>query len=117
MSGGTGKLGEDYTVQWLANRGYRIIARNFHSRYGETDIIAEDGKYIVFVEVKTRRSGSQVAPVEAVTPQKQQKLLLTAQVYLLQHPSPLQPRFDVAAVTTVGGKPLGVEYYENAFGA
>ena len=42
MSGGTGRLGEDYTAQWLISRGYRITAKNFHSRYGEIDIIAED---------------------------------------------------------------------------
>lgn len=117
MSGGTGRLGEDYTAQWLISRGYRITAKNFHSRYGEIDIIAEDEKYIVFVEVKTRCSGGLVTPLEAVTPQKQRKILLTAQAYLAQHSSPLQPRFDVAAVTTVGGKPLGMKYYENAFGA
>lgn len=117
MTESTGKAGEDYAAQWLVEHGYRLAARNYHTRYGEIDIIAEDGKYIVFVEVKTRRSGSIVSPLEAVTPQKQQKLLLTAQLYLAQNPSPLQPRFDVAGITTAGGKPLRLDYYENAFGA
>lgn len=117
MAKNTGKAGEDYVAQWLTKHGYRLTARNYHTRYGEIDMIAEDGKYIVFVEVKTRRGGSLVSPLEAVTPQKQQKILRTAQLYLAQNPSPYQPRFDVAGVLTVGGKPVSLTYYENAFGA
>ena len=74
------------------------MARNYHSRYGEIDIIAADSEYIAFIEVKTRKKGSLYIPAEAVTFSKQKKLILTAQEYLLEHPSRLQPRFDVCEV-------------------
>lgn len=111
-----GRAGEEYTALWLENNGYSIVERNYHSRYGEIDIIARDSQYIVFVEVKTRASGSMVSGVEAVTLSKRQKLLLTAQTYILKSQCTLQPRFDVAAVTTVHGEPMGLQYFENAFG-
>lgn len=111
-----GRAGEDYTALWLENHGYSIVERNYHSRYGEIDIIVRDSQYIVFVEVKTRASGSMVPGAAAVTPSKQQKLLLTAQTYLMKSQCALQPRFDVAAVTTLHGEPMGLQYFENAFG-
>lgn len=117
MSQNTGRAGEDYAAEWLEKHGYRIVERNYHSRFGEIDIIAEDSQYIVFVEVKTRAQGSIVSPAEAVTRSKQKKILLTAQLYLQKSPSPLQPRFDVAAVTTLYGEPLGLQYFANAFGS
>lgn len=115
MAQNTGRAGEDYAAEWLKNHGYHIVARNYHSRYGEIDIIAEDSQYIVFVEVKTRADGSMVPPAEAVTRSKQKKILLTAQIYLQKNHSTLQPRFDVAAVTTVHSEPLGLQYFANAF--
>ena len=51
MPQNTGKAGEDYAAQWLKSHGYQVVARNFHSRYGEIDIIAEGAQYIVFVSV------------------------------------------------------------------
>lgn len=117
MPKNTGRVGEDYAVLWLEGHGYRVVGRNYHSRYGEIDIIAEDAQYIVFVEVKTRQDGGLVSPEEAVTRSKQKKLLLTAQQYLAQYSTALQPRFDLAAVTARQGEPLGIKFYENAFGA
>ena len=61
------------------DQGYHIIQRNYHSRYGEIDLIAEDEEYLIFVEVKLRSSVSHGLPEEAVTPGKQEKLRLTAQ--------------------------------------
>lgn len=116
MAQNTGCAGEDYAAEWLIEHGYRIVDRNYHSRFGEIDIIAENSQYIVFVEVKTREDGSMVSPVESVTRNKQRKILLTAQLFLQKSPSALQPRFDVAAVTTVYGEPLGLKYFDNAFG-
>lgn len=112
----SGRAGEDYASEWLKEHGYRILERNYHSRFGEIDIIAEDSQYIVFVEVKTRKEGSMVSPVEAVTKSKQKKLILTAQMFLMKRPSALQPRFDIAAVTTLHGEPMGLQYFTNAFG-
>lgn len=112
----TGRTGEEYTAQWLREQGFSIIAQNYHSRYGEIDIIAEDGEYIVFTEVKVRRRGSMVSPLEAVTAQKQKKILLTAQAYLVKSQYALQPRFDVAAITLLPDGQLELQYYPNAFG-
>lgn len=113
MSGPSGKAGEDHIAQWLESRGYDIVARNFHSRFGEIDIIAQRGPYIAFVEVKARSQGSLVSPFEAITPAKQRKLVATAKLYLQQHPTNLQPRFDAAAVYLENGRVVGEEYMEN----
>lgn len=116
MGESSGQAGETYAAEWLNRHGYRILSRNYHSRYGEIDIIAADSKYIVFVEVKTRQSSGIASALEAVTPQKRRKIITTARIYLAQSGNPLQPRFDVAAVITLGGKPMGLKYFPNAFG-
>lgn len=67
-----GDRGEDYTARYLEKQGFHIVERNWHSRYGEIDIIAENEEYLLFVEVKTRRAGSMVPGEAAVTAQKQQ---------------------------------------------
>lgn len=112
----TGRAGEDYAAEWLAFHGYSILARNYHSRFGEIDIIAKDSQYIVFVEVKTRERGAMVSAIQAVTKAKQQKIILTAQKFLQENPTALQPRFDLAAVDTLNYEPLGLQYYANVFG-
>ena len=54
MNNASGKIGEDYAAQFLTKKGYRVVARNYRSRFGEIDLIAENKEYIVFAEVKTR---------------------------------------------------------------
>ena len=118
MDNRTGKIGEDYAAAMLKNRGWTVLERNYRSRYGEIDIIARDGQYIVFVEVKTRHTAGLDHPLAAVTKGKQQKLLKTALLYLSEHPEAQQYdcRFDVAGLTTDGtGTVLRVDYIENAF--
>ncbi len=115
MDHGTGKAGEEHIAALMEARGYRVVSRNFHSRYGEIDIIGENGEYLVFVEVKTREVGGLSDPFESITPQKQRRLILTAEMYLEAHPSPLQPRFDAAAVYTKNGRIVSEKYLENAF--
>ena len=110
-----GDRGEDYTARYLEKQCFHIVERNWHSRYGEIDIIAENEEYLLFVEVKTRRAGSMVPGELAVTPQKQQKLRLTAESYLLEYPTDRQPRFDVAALIVEGDKLLDFTYYKSAF--
>lgn len=90
-----GIAGEQAASEFLAKNGYVIIARNFHSRYGEVDIIARNDTYIVFVEVKARKPGAIVTGVEAVGSSKRRKIMMTALDYLSQQKSSLQPRFDV----------------------
>ncbi len=94
----SGKFGEDFTAKYLAKNGYKIVATNFHSRFGEIDIIAQNKTTIAFVEVKTRTEGALFSPREAVDYFKQQKCVKTAQFYLVNNPSELQPRFDVSEV-------------------
>lgn len=113
-----GQWGEDRTAEWLQARGWRIVARNFRCRMGEIDLIAENGKYLAFVEVKLRKDGRYGAACEAVTLSKQRKLRVTAEFYLTRHPTALQPRFDVAEVYAPQGvrtENPDIYYIENAF--
>ena len=117
MDNSSGKAGEDRAAEYLSEKGFRILSRNYRSRFGEIDLIAEDGRYLLFVEVKTRESGAPVGPLEAVAPAKRRKIAKTALFYLESHPTKLQPRFDVIAVETARGGPeiLSVRHLENAF--
>lgn len=93
-----GDQGEEIAVRCLLCKGYRILKRNYRSRFGEIDIIAANDQYIVFVEVKLRREASMVSPVEAVTRAKQNKVIQTALCYLAKFPTELQPRFDIIEI-------------------
>lgn len=110
-----GKQGEDYTAALLVQQGMRILARNWHSRWGEIDLIAVDRVNVCFVEVKTRRAGSMVSGGEAVSRSKQRKIIQTALCWLGENPCELQPRFDVCIVTTEHGKTIAHEYLAAAF--
>jgi len=112
-----GRQGELEAAAFLEKKGYRILERNYRSRYGEIDIIAEDGRVVVFVEVKARGSDRFGAPTASVDERKQKKLLLTAQFYIESRrlfDSDL--RFDVVGIETDGGK-LSFELVKNAFEA
>ncbi len=117
MNNASGKIGEEFTAKLLEEKGYQIVETNYHSRFGEIDIIVKDAKYIVFVEVKTREENSMVNPLEAVTVSKQKKIIKTAQLYLQSHRTDLQPRFDVAGLVTNADdmSVLSVNYVTNAF--
>ena len=109
----SGKIGEDAVCMYLENKGYKIAARNFHSRWGEIDIIAKSGGCFVFVEVKTRKSCAYGTPAEFVTAEKRKKIIKTAMVYL--NNEECEMRFDVAEVY-IKNKRLELNYIENAFG-
>lgn len=109
-----GALGEEYVVEHLKRKGYQIVERNWHSRYGEIDIIACKDGTLAFVEVKTRKENAIVTPYEAVTSSKQAKIIKTAVAYITMTGNRLQPRFDVAGVT-VKQNSFTVDYLENAF--
>lgn len=93
-----GAWGEETAARSLGRKGFRVIERNYRSRYGEIDIIAANDQYIVFVEVKLRKRGGMISPVEAVTPMKQRKIIRTALCYLTEFPTNLQPRFDIIEI-------------------
>ena len=114
-----GNRGENAAVRFLRRLGYRILARNCRNHWGEIDIIARDGDWIVFVEVKTRSSHAAGHPAEAVTRRKQVQLTKLALVWLkqrrlLEH----RARFDVVALTWPEGTQTPViEHFLHAFQA
>ena len=84
----------------LVRRGYKILEKNFHCKYGEIDIVAADGDYLVFVEVKYRKNSETGDPTEAVDYRKIKKICATAKYYMMKnHISEYTPiRFDVVAI-------------------
>lgn len=113
--GKTGESGEKAALEYLQSKGYIPLARNFYTRYGELDIVCKNDRYLVFAEVKTRADGSRYTGREAVTVQKQRKILKAAMLYMQQYPQNLQPRFDVVEVTVIGENDLQISHIENAF--
>ncbi len=116
----TGRVGEDYACWLLMDKGFDIIDRNYHTRRGEVDIIACNGEYILFVEVKTRKADSLVSGEEAVNASKRRKIYLAATDYMMRNPIDRQPRFDVIVITANTENEVYIiksEHYENAFGA
>jgi len=99
----TGRRGEDLATAFLLSKGYSILERNWKSGRKEIDIIAQDGRDLVFVEVKTR-SGEDVLPaIDAVDARKRQRLISAAESYIHICPFNLSPRFDI--VTVIGEAP------------
>ena len=110
-----GKWGEETAADYLRAQGMKIVERNYRTPLGEIDLIASHRKTLVFVEVKTRRSQTFGVPQEAVGAHKQRQIIRAAQWYLQNHPTSLQPRFDVIAVHAGGAKPA-IDHIPNAFG-
>ena len=122
-----GDFGEQIAAKFLISKGFEIIAEKYHSRYGEIDLIAVNSEYLVFAEVKTRKSARYGAAGGAVTLKKQEKLRITAEQWLQEHQEILlQPRFDVIEVYTempsnfeknknIKAKIPGVRWIQNAF--
>lgn len=109
------EIGAEYegkAARYLEAKGFRILEKNFHSRQGEIDLIARDGRYLVFVEVKYRTLGQTGHPAEAVDVRKQRRIIRTARYYCyIRHiPENFPCRFDVVSI-------LGpeIEHLENAF--
>lgn len=111
-----GREGEEIAQHYLVKQGFRIITTNFRSAQGELDIIAQDGAFLVFVEVKSYSFRSYGTPVGAVTKTKKRSLIHAAKTYLLRKGvKNAYSRFDVV---TVFNKPDGsqvIEHYKNAF--
>ncbi len=115
-----GAFGEQFTTKYLKKQGYKILEQNFHSRFGEIDIIASKKDIIAFVEVKTRGENAIYSPREAVDFYKQQKCIKTAQMYIMQNNVELQPRFDVSEILLEKREDSKLKvkehnYIENAF--
>ena len=110
-----GKLGEDAACDYLKKKHYQILARNYRKKYGEIDIIARKANKLIFAEVKTRSGTGYGMPSEAVNFYKQQKIIKTAQAYLLETRFDGEVTFDVLEVFLSGGTVLSVNHIENAF--
>lgn len=113
-----GAWGEEQAKKFMELRGFSLIEKNYHSRYGEIDLIMENDVFLIFVEVKLRKNSCFGTPAEAVTPKKQERLRNTALIYLQFHETDKQPRFDVIEIYAPQGmdtKPLPISHIENAF--
>ncbi len=112
-----GIYGELIAARYLRRHGYVILEPNFHSRFGEIDLIAQKKDTIVFVEVKTRDADYYTRPAYAVTPIKQQRIRKTALYYLSRLDREVNVRFDVIEVLAVtkGIKKVKINHIESAF--
>lgn len=110
-----GQKSEDLAAGYLKKKGYEILQRNYRTRLGEIDIIARDGKTIVFVEVKARRTGRSGSVKSSITKTKKIRITRLAQYYLKQSGEyGRKARFDVV---TIKGDGESVELIRNAFDA
>ena len=113
-----GTWGEALAAEYLRKKGCRIEAMNYRTRLGEIDIIAANRWYLIFCEVKLRKTADFAAAREFVDARKQQRLRTTALVYLSQHETNLQPRFDVIEIYAPDGtatKKPQINHMEDAF--
>ena len=111
-----GQQGEALACQYLSRHGYRVIVKNYRTKLGEIDIIAEEKGTLVFVEVKTRRGHQCGHPFEAVTPTKCRQISKVALQYLAETGREGQAaRFDVVAISYSGEAAPVVELVKNAF--
>ena len=112
-----GSWGEERAARYLRLRAYRILERNYRCRLGEIDLIASRGRFLVFAEVKLRKSDRFAEAREFVTRAKQERILATAQIWMQEHETTLQPRFDVIEIYAPEGPDgrVRVNHIENAF--
>ena len=110
-----GRWGEQAAADYLKKKKDKIVGMNYACRVGEIDVIAENRDYIVFVEVKQRKNADFAEAKEFVTAAKQQRVIMTAQLWLQSNPTEKQPRFDVIEVYGENGASEKINHIENAF--
>jgi putative endonuclease len=114
-----GEQGERAAARFLRRRSYKIVARRRRLRYGEFDIVAVDGRTIVFVEVKTRRSEGEIRPADSIGPERRRRMSRAAVAYLksfglLDYPA----RFDIVEVVwPKDARRPAIRHHKNAFPA
>lgn len=114
----TGAWGEATAAEYLRRKRYRILANGYHSRFGEIDLIAENNRFLVFVEVKVRKNASFAMAREYVDRRKQDRIRMTASIYLSEYPTDKQPRFDVIEIYAPEGPDTArpeIMHMEDAF--
>ncbi len=110
------QFGEDTAAQFLEHNGYEIITRNYHSPYGEIDIICKQNELLVLVEVKARKSHAYGTALDAITEKKREKIIKTAYHYLAKHDLEVPIRFDVITLEfDKQTKEYALEHIQNAF--
>lgn len=113
-----GAWGESLAAEYLRKKHYKLLATNYRCRYGEIDLIVCDREYLVFVEVKSRKSDKFASASEYVDFYKQQRIRTTAEMFLSQYETELQPRFDVIEIYAPQGadtkRPI-IHHMEDAF--
>ena len=113
-----GSWGEALAADFLRKKHYKLVAAGYHSRFGEIDLIVADRKNLVFVEVKLRKTGDFAKAMEYVDRHKQDRIRMTASIYLSQNPTKLQPRFDVIEIYAPQGVQTDspeIRHLEDAF--
>lgn len=114
----SGAWGEALAAEYLRKKRYTIVASGYRCRFGEIDLIVRNQRFLVFVEVKLRKSAAFARAMEYVDSKKQNRIRLTASLYLSTNPTALQPRFDVIEIYAPDGtQTLHPEIYhmEDAF--
>ena len=114
-----GQDGEEACCRYLQQQGLKLLARNYHSRRGELDLVMKDDNTVVFVEVRYRKSSAYGSALESITTRKQEKLRITAEQFLQQETKLKNGRFDVVAMTgnlnNNGSTSYSFEWIKNAF--
>lgn len=113
-----GRWGEAQAAAYLRQNGYQILEAGWRCRFGELDLIAAGRGMLCFVEVKLRKSDAFGCGAAYVDRRKQSRLRTTAELYLQEHPTQLQPRFDVIEILAPGGTQTRVpkiRHLENCF--
>ena len=109
-----GTKGEERAAKYLEKIGFEIVARNFTSRYGEIDIIAQNGEFLIFAEVKARGKKTIGLPREFVDIRKQRKIIKTALCFMAEKEIDRQVRFDVIEIHNYNEQD-SINHIENAF--
>lgn len=114
----SGAWGEALAAEYLRKKHFKIVAVGYHCRFGEIDLIAQDRRFLVFVEVKLRKSSDFAKAMEYVDRHKQDRIRMTASMYLSQNPTKLQPRFDIIEIYAPDGTQThnpDIRHMEDAF--
>ena len=114
----SGAWGEALAAEYLRKKRYKVEAAGYSCKFGEIDLIVSDRKYLVFVEVKLRKSADFAKAMEYVDRRKQDRIRATASLYLAQNPTALQPRFDVIEIYAPAGTATlrpEIRHMEDAF--
>ena len=113
-----GRKGEEIALKYLTDKGYELIARNYRfKRFGELDLIMKDGKYLVFVEVRTKKNTAFGTPLETVDYAKRRQIEKMAQLYFTKEKIPEDTfcRFDVVGIVLPDNAEPKIEHIQDAF--